>query len=226
MIRSAIERPRVGVQAIWPSLPVLLVAGLPASVAFLALALAAIGGALALLPFLVVIGLGPASSLLARVAVEVRAGEPPALRALPALARADVRAAMARMLVVAVPLALALVALEILRQGRSPVILASLGVDLVALGCGAVICPFAHAVAARESIGVVASLRRGAGIAAASPAVVGGLILIAALALLAARLIGPPFLIALPGPLAVLVAEATERVLGARSCDCLAVGER
>lgn len=216
MIRAATARPTAGVHTIWPSLPVLLLAGLPASLVLLALAAAVLAGVLALLPVLVVVGLGPAAAFLARVAARVRAAEPPAVRELPALARLDVRASMGRMLVVAVPLVFALVALAVLRQGRSPLILASLGADLVALGCAAVVCPFAHAVAARERTSVVDSLRRGAGIAAASPTIVLGSILIVAVALLAARLIGPPFLIVLPGPLAVLVAEATERVLGAR----------
>ncbi len=94
---------------------------------------------------------------------------------------------------------------------------ASLAVDLVALGCAALVAPFAYAAAACDAApGLRASWRLGAALAAALPRLVVGGMLLALAAAALARLVGPPFLVALPGPAAVLVASSTARVLEER----------
>ncbi|GAA0263439.1 hypothetical protein [Cryptosporangium japonicum] len=175
---------------LWRGLPVLVVASLPMVVAVALTAVFALGGAVLLAPAVAAFTIGPAFQLLTTLA-----GEPVAVRALPRVAAGAYRPGVVRALPVAGVATLACAGL--LARDAGPVFAASLAVNLVVLGATLLIAPFAYASG---------SWRRGAGLTAASPAFVLALLTLVALASGIATLVGPPFLLLLPGVVAVATA--------------------
>lgn len=195
--------------AIWAGLAVLLLAGTPALAGLALAAWFAAGGAPLLVPLVVVAVVGPGGELLCATARNVvdRNGR---VTELPRLLVAGAVAGAKRAVPIAVPALLACLNLALLGKHVNPVLDASLAVNAVALGCALFVAPFAYVEAALGERGIRASWRAGAGTAASSPGLVLSGLCAAVLAGIVTSLVGPVFLVALPGPAAALLVSAIQ----------------
>jgi hypothetical protein len=194
----------------WAALPVLAVASIPVLVVSVTSAGAALGGAPALAG-VAALALGPAWALLARVAQGVVAEAAPSLRALPQLARATFAPGLR---VVAVPLVAALLVVASVAATRAePLFVAPLAVNVAALGGTLLVAPFAFAALAAGAPGARAAWRVGAGVAAASPRMVIGMLAALVLVATAARIVGTGVLVLVPAPTALAAASTTAAVV-------------
>jgi hypothetical protein len=194
----------------WAALPVLAVASIPVLVVSVTSAGAALGGAPALAG-VAALALGPAWALLARVAQGVVAEAAPSLRALPQLARATFAPGLR---VVAVPLVAALLVVASVAATRAePLFVAPLAVNVAALGGTLLVAPFAFAALAAGAPGARAAWRVGAGVAAASPRMVIGMLAALVLVATAARIVGTGVLLLVPAPTALAAASTTAAVV-------------
>jgi hypothetical protein len=175
---------------LWRGLPVLVVASLPMAVAVAVTAVFALGGGVLLAPAVAALTIGPAFQLLTALA-----GGAVAVRAVAGIAVRAFGPGVVRALPVAGVATLACAGL--VTRAAGPIFAASLAVNLVVLGAALLIAPFAYACG---------GWRRGAGLTAASPALVLALLTLVALASGVAKLVGPPFLLLLPAVIAVATA--------------------